>query len=206
MLLPFTYPWIIRHHFSKNKTILDLGAGDGSFMKSVNFDKKYEIVGIELFDPYIKKAKKTKVYKEVIKGDVTRLENLKKGYDLVHASQVIEHLTKKDAKKFLEQCERLSTLSIVIGTPNGHFHQEEYDDNAHQEHKSAWSVKDFRKLRYNVYGQGWKMVYGEDGLMHTSFGRNKLIRKMLFIFSYCLSPFIYFHPEYAAHIIAIKKK
>lgn len=206
MLLPFTYPWIIRHHFGHNKTILDLGAGDGSFMKTINKDKKFEVVGIELFEPYIKKAKKTKVYKDVVKGNVTRLGKFTQAFEVVHASQVIEHLTRSEAKDFLRTCDNVASRKIIIGTPNGHFHQEEYDDNIHQEHKSQWTVQDFKKLKFKVYGQGLKKIYGEKGLIHHPLAKIVLLKKILFLLSYCSSPFVYYFPNYAAHLIATKEK
>lgn len=206
MRLLFTYPWIIRRHFGNKKTVIDLGAGDGSFMKIVNDDKKYKVIGVELFEPYIKKAKKTRVYQDVIKGDVTKLGKIKEEFDVVHSSQVIEHLTKDEAKKFLQSCDLLSRQTIIIGTPNGHFHQEEYDENEHQEHKSAWSIKDFKKLKFKVYGQGLKAIYGENGILETGFGKIPFVRYILYIVSYICSPFVYIFPEYAAHLIAVKEK
>lgn len=206
VLLPFTYPWIIRHHFSKNKKVLDLGTGDGSFMKKINSDGIFEVVGVELFDPYIKKAKKTCAYKKIIKGDLTRLEKINDKFDVVHSSQVIEHLTKLEGKKLLREVEKLAIKRIVIGTPNGHFHQEGYDENIHQAHKSSWSKSDFERLGYKVYGQGLKLIYGEGGLLEKSFASNIFIKSLLFAISYLFSPVAYYFPKYAAHLIAVKEK
>lgn len=205
MFLPFTYPWIIRHHLSNKKTILDLGTGDGAFMGGVNSDGKYIITGIEIFVPYIKKAIRTKAYKKIINGDVTNIK-IEQKFDVVHASQVIEHLSKASAKKFLSNCDQYSSKLIIIGTPNGHFHQEEYDANVHQTHKSEWSVSDFKKMKYKVYGQGLKLVYGEHGLLQNPVAKLPFMKRLLFLLSYLLSPFTYYFPEYAAHIIAVKKK
>lgn len=183
-----------------------MGSGDGSFMKTVNFDKKYKVTGVELFDPYIKKAKSTRAYAKLVKGSVVDVDLKNEFFDVVHASQVIEHLTKKEAKKFLQNAHNHCRRILIIGTPNGHFHQEEYDQNHLQEHKSAWKPKDFVKLDFRVYGQGLKIIYGEHGFMNTRLGSLGPIRTILIFVSYIFSPLVYYLPEYAAHIIAVQKK
>lgn len=204
-ILPFTYPWIIRKHLKNAHEILDVGCGDGNFMKIVNHDKRFRIIGIDLFDGYIKKAKKTGAYSKVEKQDVTKLKFGKKSFDCSHSSQVIEHITKAQGKKLVKKMEEISRSVVIIGTPNGHFHQETYDGNELQIHHSSWGEEDFKKMGFRVYGQGMKFIYGENGLLHKKIFANNLFIIPLFFLSYILSPFVYFYPKYAAHLIAVKK-
>ena len=95
---------------------------------------------------------------------------------------------------------------VVIGVPNGRFDQGAYDFNELQKHLSTWCIKDFHKLGFNVYGQGLKLIYGQDGLLHTSLGHISIIRWLLFFLSYMFSPLVYFHPNLATYIVAVKHK
>ncbi len=171
MLLPFTYPWIIKRHLTECKNILDVGCGNGSFMAKINSGKSFNATGVDLFEPYVKKARSLNVYKKVIKKDVMKI-NFKSGnFDAVHTSQLIEHLEKKEGLKLIEKMEKIAKRKVVIGTPNGHFHQDEYDRNILQKHKSSWSVEDFTKLGYTCYGQAIKFIYGEKGLLNTNIAK-----------------------------------
>ena len=206
MLLPFSYPFIIRKNLKNTNTLLDAGCGNGRFMTEINWDKKFKTTGVDLFTPYIKQAKVTKLYDRIIQKDIRKMSFKTASFDAVLSSQVVEHFTKKDALQVIKQMEKIAKHTIVIGTPNGHFHQEAYDHNDLQEHLSAWSDQDFRKLGYTVYGQGLKLVYGESGLLHTFLGTFSPTRALIFTFSYLLSPFVYYFPQYSTYLVAVKRK
>lgn len=203
MFLPFTYPFLIKSFLKSSKTILDIGCGDGSFMALLNKSHTYSVTGVELFPAYIKRAQKTGAYKNVLKHDIRKLTFHKKSFDSVLSSQVIEHITKKEGEKLLEDMEKIARNRVIIGTPNGHFHQEAYDENKLQKHKSHWTIKDFEQKGYTVYGQGLKLVYGEEGLLQK-YTVLPMVKGLLFALSYISSPFTYLFPQYAAHIIAVK--
>lgn len=200
-MLPFTYPWIVRKLLTGK--VLDVGCGNGDFFAQVNFDKIYEAVGVELFDPYIDAARRVGAYKKIIKKDVRKIDFPELSFDTVLCSQVIEHVTKKEGDALIILMEKIATKRIIIGTPNGHYHQESYDGNHLQEHKSHWSVADFQKKGYHVYGQGLKYIYGEEGLLQK-YGNNLVIKYMLFLLSYITGPIIYFFPTLSAQLIAVK--
>lgn len=204
-LMPFTYPWIFRMHLSGAKTLLDVGSGNGEFMQVINYDNKFAATGVELYPEYIKKSKTFGVYKKVIKQDIRKIKFSKKSFDAVISSQVIEHLKKKEGILHIKLMEKIARKKVVIGTPNGHFHQEEYDNNPLQEHQSHWGIADFQKLNYQVYGQGLKFIYGEHGLLANHIFKLLPLRLLAYLISYIASPLVYFSPHLAAHIIAVKK-
>lgn len=203
--LPFTYAWIIKRHIGKSKKLLDIGCGDGSFMAQINADKAYGVIGTELFGPYIKKAQKTGAYKEILKKDIRILKFPKKSFDITLSSQVIEHLTKKEGNQLMKAMEAIARKKVIIGTPHGHFHQEGYDHNHLQEHKSAWEIADFTSSGYHVYGQGLRWVYAE-GSLGERYKDNKTVLFALYLFSYVMSPLVYLFPSLGAHLIAVKEK
>jgi hypothetical protein len=46
----------------------------------------------------------------------------------------------------LEAIERIARRRVIITAPVGRCHQEEYDANPHQAHKSTWLPQDFREI------------------------------------------------------------
>jgi len=205
LILPFTYPWFFRKHLKGVITVLDLGCGDGKFMAILNKVRKYKVTGVELFDDYIKNAEKTGVYERVIKGDISKIKFSPKSYDAVVCSQVVEHLTKIDGKLLLGKMSKIARKIVIVGTPNGRFHQEAYDKNVLQKHLSFWEPADFRKMGFKTYGQAMKFIYGENGLLNTFLARTSF-KYLLYMLSYILSPAACLYPSFGAHIIAVKNK
>lgn len=204
-LVPFSYPWIFKNSLKNVKTILDVGSGKGEFVKTINYNKLYIIDGVELFKPYIKLASKTDLFRKIFSKDITKLSFNTESYDAVICNQVIEHLNKREGFKMIEKMEKYARKTILIGTPNGHWHQDEYDNNKLQEHRSHWEISDFKSLGYTVRGQGLKLIYSEKGLINN-FENYLPIKLILYFISYLMSPIIYYFPSIAAYLVAIKTK
>jgi len=206
LCLPFHYVSILRRHLLATKTVLDVGCGDGSLMDYLNDDRIFKVTGVDLFVPYIEKAKTRKCYQKVLRGDIRKLRFVDQ-FDAVLCSQVIEHLSLREGQNMLSKMEKLARKRVIIATPNGFLEQHEYDQNPHQVHHSGWNVADFEKRGYRVFGQGAKVLFGEKGLVHEQIvQRISLLRYFLWVVSWILGPYIYFHPEQAAYLIAIKDK
>lgn len=206
--IPFTYMWMLKKIAGNPKTVIDLGCGDGSIMKIVG-DKSWEITGIDIYTKSIQEAKKTGMYKTLVKGNLAsvamQLVKEKKKYDLVFCSQVIEHITRKDGEKILDLSEKLAKQRIFFGTPNGFMHQPEIfiKGNPHQHHKSGWEISDFEKRGYKVYGVGLKQLWSEDGVARTN---NKVVEFFITLVAFLFNPLVYYFPSTAAGILAIKDK
>lgn len=205
--LPFSYMWLLRKSIGDTKTILDLGCGEGSLMQLLSYGKKWQVTGIDIYKGAIDTARQRNIYRNLIRGDLLKTisnDNLKSKYDVVFFSQVIEHVTRKQGEKILEEIEKLAKKRIVVGTPRGFMQQphEFLDDNPHQIHKSGWSIEDFTSRGYKVYGVGFWPIWSYHGL-----GRNASLFRMVIsnILSYLTSPLIYYFPTLAAGVIAIKE-
>lgn len=206
--LPFSYIWLLRTSIGKPSTILDLGCGDGSLMELLSKGRIWQITGVDIYQRYIESARKRKIYHKLIRGDLLKMiskNNLKSKYDVVFFSQVIEHVTRNQGEKILDEIEKIAKKRIVVGTPRGFMEQphEFLDDNPYQIHKSGWSIEDFTSRGYKVYGVGFWPIWSYHGL-----GRNANIFKKVIsnIISYMTSPIVYFFPILAAGVIAIKEK
>jgi ubiquinone/menaquinone biosynthesis C-methylase UbiE len=144
------------------ESVLDVGCGKDSPIQF--FSKKIYSVGVDIFNPSLDKSKKSKIHNKYVKMDVLnigkRFED--KSFDCVLASDLIEHLEKKDGLKLIKQMEKIAKKKVIIFTPNGFLKQGEYDKNPWQVHKSGWSAKEMKKMGYKIIGiRGWKKLRGE---------------------------------------------
>ncbi len=140
--------------FPDNKSVLDVGCGDGYNMRFFNGKKD----GVEIYQPSIEKLEG---YGKIWKLDVRDLSSIPdKSYDIVAAFHLIEHLTKKDGYNLLKEMERIAREKILIETPNGFLPQEPYGGNRYQKHLSGWNVQNLKELGYSVYGlYGLKYIW-----------------------------------------------
>ncbi len=180
--LPFTYLGIFRSTFSKfleidsKVEVLDVGCGDGSLIYNLCLPRNFEITGVDIFKPYLDLAKKKGIYKRLIRMDVRKI-NFRKKFDIVLASHVIEHLTKKEGKKIIKKLEKITKKRFIVALPIGYFPHDEYDRNPYQVHKSFWAIEEMKKMGFTCKVQGIRF-----------FWRNENIVKKYGIFSY-----LFFH-------------
>ena len=83
----------LRRNFSKNFTVLDVGCGNGNFLKYLS--KEFDNISLTGID-HLKNKKNKKI--NFLQGDIEKNKNLKK-YDLVLSNMVIEHI--EDVGKFV---------------------------------------------------------------------------------------------------------
>jgi 2-polyprenyl-3-methyl-5-hydroxy-6-metoxy-1,4-benzoquinol methylase len=120
-------------------------------------------------------------------------------FDVVVLSQVVEHFTKADGLKALDRAEQLASKLVYVSTPNGFLEQPELDGNPHQKHLSGWTVNDFDKLGYEVFGTGIKGLRGPVG--KPVFGLEKLVRLLERLTRW----YAYRHPQSAFGLSAVKR-
>lgn len=204
--IPLTYMWYLKRLVDSPKTVLDLGCGNGELIKQI-YSRDWKITGIDIYEKSLKEADKLGVYKMLIKGDLikvcTGLIKKKKKFDLVFCSQVIEHISKNDGSKLLDLAEKLAKKRVYFGTPRGFMNQPEIfiKGNPHQYHKSGWSIDEFKKKGYKVYGIGLYPVWSERGLARGENGLTVLVSKLV---SYTLSPVTFLIPSLASGMMALK--
>lgn len=156
------YPQVLESLVSGCKSLLDVGCGSSSSIKF--FSKKLYCVGIDAFQPSIEKSKKEKIHNRYYKMNILDIGKKFKtnSFDCVLASNIIEHLTKKDGLRFLKMIEDIAKKKVIVYTPNGFVPQEKYENNVWQIHKSGWNPDEMRKMGYKVTGfLGWKPLRKE---------------------------------------------
>jgi 2-polyprenyl-3-methyl-5-hydroxy-6-metoxy-1,4-benzoquinol methylase len=143
------------------KKVLDVGAGRGIVGTMLDIYRTPEVVhGIEIHEPYARFAKK--FYSEIFVGEAIEILQTMgdRAYDVVTCFEVIEHLEKQRGYQLLREMERVGRL-VFLSTPVKFFEQEQFDENAHQAHKSLWTPRELGKLGYEVRGFGnYESRYG----------------------------------------------
>lgn len=194
--------WILD---KKTKTILDVGCGPGYPMELLKKVKpNLEATGVDLFDEYLKRAKKLGVYNKLIKSDVRKLPFKEREFDTVICLQVIEHLSKRQGLELLKNLERIAKYQVILTTSFGFFEHPDVDENKLQRHLSGWEDDDFRKRGYKTKHQGLTLLFGNDGLVHK---RIPIPFKVaMFILDKILMPFYLLIPGFADYLIISYKK
>lgn len=139
---------IIKDWFAKQtniKTIIDLGAGSGTYPKLLG--NKYNWKAVEIYAPYVQRFDLDKLYKEIRIGDI-RYTELPKG-DCAIVCDVLEHLDKKDAIKVFKKIDK-QFKHVVFGIPSkdiGHTKEGyNWNGNIFERHLSIWTPKELEKL------------------------------------------------------------
>jgi len=99
------------------KKILDLGCGSGLLAKKLK-SRKNDVVGLDISPQAIKRAKKRGLQAFVCNLEIERWPVKKNCFDVVVASEVIEHIL--DTDKFLKNIRRVLKAkgSLILTTPN----------------------------------------------------------------------------------------
>lgn len=200
-LLPFSYEMIIKRLLGSGKTVLDVGCGDGQLMAFLNSQKELEVTGVDGHKPFLKLADKLGVYKELILKDVREIELSPQSFDIVVCSQVLEYLTLEEGLALIGKLEKIAKNRVILAAYIGDCAHSNAQDNPLQTSRGVWHPQDLIKRGYQVYGQGLRLVYQENGY------NPKKLKGWDYIpiaFSTLISPLVYYSPQIATHMIAVK--
>jgi ubiquinone/menaquinone biosynthesis C-methylase UbiE len=87
------------------------------FDRSLGFNKAVDAytVGLDVWVPWLRRAKN--YYNDVVNGNARYLPFRDKSFEVCTAFEIIEHLTKLDAYKFLKELDRVTKRQIIITSP-----------------------------------------------------------------------------------------
>lgn len=146
-------------------SVLDIGIGFGMNGCGVRnwldqgYGFKTRLVGIEAFKDYKNPA--WGVYDKVHIGDVRQvLPKLGEKFDLIIMTDVLEHFTKEDGARLLQELKSYATKAIIISTPAVWIEQGDVYGNEYERHRSLWKVWDFQDLGYGIVMDGRPDIYG----------------------------------------------
>ena len=181
--------------------MLDVGCGDGRTFKTIDKRRQLYTAGVDIFEPYLRKAKKSGVYDGLVLCDIRNLPFQMKSFDVLLCLSVLEHIkSKSDGLKLVETMEEVARQRVIIGTPVGEYKQEMYDDNPYQEHRSSWVPAEFKRRGYKVRGYGLRFMREEEWLPRTP----KPLKLLRYGIYGLVAPLVYFFPELAGHMACTK--
>lgn len=141
--------------------ILEVGCAKGYLGYRIRGEKTGDptILGLDIWIPYIKDIKEfhftyAHLYNDLIIADARYMPFRDHVFNLLIASEILEHLTRRDGFELLNELERICNNRIITSTPSRFIEQGEIDDNPYQRHISLWKEEDLIKLGYET-----KVVY-----------------------------------------------
>jgi len=154
----------------EGEEILDVGCAKGKwgFLLRTNWWRTKDgsghkepklLIGIDLFTPFLRKAKHHRIYDDVVCCSGSALPFKEASFDTVIASEVIEHMDKDAGKLLLKEMERVARRVIIVTTPNilrkreGLLTSEGF--NPFERHETKWSIRDLQNEGYKVHGVGF---------------------------------------------------
>jgi SAM-dependent methyltransferase len=98
-------------NFDSTCSILDVGCGHGYYIKLLkDYFKKFDAV--EIWKPYIEEYKLTEMYDNVFNVNILDFEF--EYYDIIIMGDILEHLSRKDAKNLLNKIKDKCRELIVV--------------------------------------------------------------------------------------------
>jgi len=199
-LYEFLFPHmfiLMKRELSGCDSVLDLGCGHHSPLQVCDIPFS---VGVEMFEPSLQESRRKGIHSEYVIADIRRVDFKPKSFDAVIAVEVLEHLTKQEGAELLSRMEQWARKKIILTTPNGYLHQDTYDSNPLQEHKSGWTVNELRALGFRVRGlAGLKVLRGDKGSIRY---RPALLWAII---SSLTQKLTYYFPKLAFQLMAVKK-
>jgi 2-polyprenyl-3-methyl-5-hydroxy-6-metoxy-1,4-benzoquinol methylase len=161
-----TFEWVKSHQESIT-TILDIGAGSGTYYNLLSTIKPFVWNGVEAWNSYIDEYKLEEKYNKIYNVDIRQFDWPGCEFDLTIAGDILEHITKEDAIILVERILNHSK-TLIISIPIVHMPQDEINGNPYEVHvKDDWShnevletwssyIKDFwipkgKKVQVGVY-------------------------------------------------------
>lgn len=186
------------------KSILDVGCGLGVPMELIKYRIKVQYsVGVDLFKPYIDYLKKRRLHDKYVLVDIREMNFPLKSFDVVFASDVLEHLPKRDAWKLLKKMEKIAKKQVIVTTSLGYFFHPAVNNNKLQLHLSGYQPEELERRGYKVVKYGRKEILGEDGVVHKV--KFDPFKKLIYFFNLLLFPFFFIFPNFGNYDIVAWK-
>ena len=191
------YIFYLKDYLSGCGSLLDVGCGRDSSIKHV-VERGYS-VGLDIFKPYILKSKRAKLHDDYVLASASNLCFKPKSFQTVALLDVLEHLSKSDGYKIMNQMEGLATDKVVVFTPNGFLKQQEDDGNIHQKHVSGWTVRELENIGFSVHGINGLKFFRKQKAEY------RINQSWYFTFENYSQALAYRYPMVAFQLLAVKR-
>jgi len=190
----------LRRALADCQSVLDIGCGASPILRTIGVP---HITGIDGYEPSVKEAKRLHTHDDMVQGDVRDLGRYfrPKQFDACVGLDVIEHVTKPEGLKMMQDMEKIAAKKVILFTPSGFLQQRHTANDDLQEHLSGWDPAEMAGYGYRVDGfLGPKKLRGE---YHAIKGRPRSFWSVISLLGHFL--WTRAHPEKAAAILCVKQ-
>ncbi len=113
-------------------SLLDVGAGAGTYARLVAEHRPERLVALEVFEPYVERYGLRELYDEVILGDARTTEL--PTADVVVLGDVAEHMSAAEAQDLWARAARAASRAVFMSIPIVHYPQGALEHNDHEVH------------------------------------------------------------------------
>ncbi|MFC3688638.1 class I SAM-dependent methyltransferase [Aquipuribacter hungaricus] len=114
------------------ESLLDVGAGAGTYARLVAEQRPARLVALEVFEPYVERYGLRELYDEVLVGDA-RTTELPEA-DVVVMGDVAEHMTVEEAQDLWRRAGEAARRAVYMSIPIVHYPQGALEHNDHEVH------------------------------------------------------------------------
>jgi len=182
--------------------ILDVGCGKHNPLAITAKHYKFRVLGLDIFEPYLKEAKNKGIYEDIVLGDARYLPFKDKSFEAVTCIEVLEHVEKEGGERILDELDRVSRWLVLLTTPIGKCIQHAYDGNPYQEHKYVWSLEELKAKGFQMRGVGLKGMSGDRWRLCFPL----FLRPLQYVGEIAGTLCSYFFPKMASSVVAWKEK
>lgn len=194
-------PWRQAKH-RHNMTVLDVGCGTGSPAAAVTRRFDHRLVGLDIFLPVLRNARHSKGYSDLVLGDGSHLPFGDDSFHIVVCTEVLEHLSRDQGIRLLQELERVSGWLVMVSCPVGKWEQQPRDGNPYQQHQYVWDLEEIRQMRFNkVRGVGLRGFSGDNWTAMV----NSRLRPFLRLLGLLATMVSYRSPRLASNVFAWKE-
>jgi ubiquinone/menaquinone biosynthesis C-methylase UbiE len=130
--------------------VLDVACGCGSWYPALPLDCEW--VGVDVWLPYL--CEQRFQARNLIHGTATHLPLRPCSFDIVLCAEVLEHLSRQDGFRMLEEGKRVARRAVIVTTPTDplvRHSQDEINENPHERHVTFTSSKRLVGLGFKVH-------------------------------------------------------
>jgi hypothetical protein len=190
----------LKQELKNCSSFIELGCGVSS--PAVDLISYKHTVGIDGYLPSLRANKKSGYFEDYILADLSHLPLRENSFDCVAAFDVLEHLTKAQAKQLISDMEKISIKKAVFLTPNGFNPKHQLEDgNPLQVHKHGWTIDEILSMGYTVFGIDGALRFRGQNASVTI--KPKFLGTLI---SRLSDPFVYKNPTVAFQLFCIKNK
>jgi SAM-dependent methyltransferase len=200
--VPFSRVSMGRRFLGRNNvTLLDCGCGAGEPAKFLKGRRNLSMVGVDIWLPTLRRARQLSSHDAYVLADIRYLPFRPKSFDVILAMEVVEHLEKEEASRFIKAMENTARKQVILTVPVGKYDQGACGGNPYQKHRCCWSPGEMKRLGYKVRGYG---LLGTLGRRLASYFPKIMAQFVIYTVKIVPSPLTYFIPELASSMVCVK--